>query len=156
MSYFLDIMSYFLWRNCRGNVGKCPTFFPLCPTFLQKICPTVLVLSTQKVLVSLINNHFNTQPCNETEIGTIISKLGSNKASGPNSIPTNLLKEFSEFLVHPLKIIVNVSHVVSLLIWKRLLIQSTTQYLYQSWNIMAFKNHQYLGSPLILQIDHNK
>ena len=56
-----------------------------------------------------INNNFNLQPCNEIEIRNIISRLGSNKASGPNSIPTNLLKEFSEFLVHPLKIIINKS-----------------------------------------------
>ena len=56
-----------------------------------------------------INNNLHIQPCNEIEILNIISKLGSNKASGPNSIPTNLLKEFSTLLAYPIKIIINKS-----------------------------------------------
>lgn len=48
-------------------------------------------------------------PCDESEIATIISNFGLKKASGPNSIPNNLLKEFSSFLTYPIKILVNKS-----------------------------------------------
>ena len=41
------------------------------------------------------NTHtFEHTPCTETEIKTIINTFGVNKSSGPNSIPTNLLKHF--------------------------------------------------------------
>ena len=48
-------------------------------------------------------------PCNEDEITEIISKFGVNKASGPYSIPTHLLKEFSHHFSKPLTILVNKS-----------------------------------------------
>ena len=48
-------------------------------------------------------------PCNEEEITDIISKFGVSKASGPFSIPTQLLKEFSQQFSRPLSIIVNKS-----------------------------------------------
>ena len=45
------------------------------------------------------------EECNEDEIVAIISNFGNRKSSGPNSIPTNLLKEFAK----PLKLIMNKS-----------------------------------------------
>ena len=55
------------------------------------------------------NNIFHAIPCDESEIATIISNFGLKKASGPNSIPNNLLKEFSSLLTYPIKILVNKS-----------------------------------------------
>ena len=54
-------------------------------------------------------NNLALNPCTTEEITTIISKFGSGKASGPFSIPTNLLKEFSLQFSEPLKIIINKS-----------------------------------------------
>ncbi len=44
-------------------------------------------------------------PCDANEIKDIISSFGSGKASGPYSIPTNLLKEFSLHFSAPISII---------------------------------------------------
>ena len=52
---------------------------------------------------------FEHTPCTEIEIKTIINTFGVNKSSGPNSIPTNLLKEFCPLFLYPLKIIINKS-----------------------------------------------
>ena len=49
------------------------------------------------------------QPCSPTEILLIINDMKSSKASGPNSITTNLLIEFSQFLVYQLVSIINMS-----------------------------------------------
>ena len=48
-------------------------------------------------------------PCDANEIKDIISSFGSGKASGPYSIPTNLLKEFSLHFSAPISIIINKS-----------------------------------------------
>ena len=56
-----------------------------------------------------INSNFHALPCDESEIASIISNIGIKKASGPNSIPTHLLKEFSTLLIYPIKILVNKS-----------------------------------------------
>ena len=48
-------------------------------------------------------------PCDANEISDIISSFGANKACGPFSIPTHLLKEFSQQLSLPISIIVNKS-----------------------------------------------
>ena len=45
----------------------------------------------------------------EDEIESIIGNLNSRKAIGPNSIPTNILKEFKNRLKIPLTIIINIS-----------------------------------------------
>ena len=52
---------------------------------------------------------FLLEQCDEDEISTIISSFGSGKSTGPYSIPTNLLKEFSHLFANPLKILVNKS-----------------------------------------------
>ena len=49
------------------------------------------------------------QPCCYNEILLIINEMKSSKASGPNSIATNLLMEFSHFLVYPLVVLINMS-----------------------------------------------
>jgi len=61
-------------------------------------------------LGSPLNSSFYCTPCDESEIHSIISNFGINKASGPNSIPTCLLKEFSSLLMYPIKILINKSH----------------------------------------------
>ena len=48
-------------------------------------------------------------PCDADEIANIISTFGAGKASGPYSIPTNLLKEFSQYFSKPIAIIINKS-----------------------------------------------
>ena len=40
-------------------------------------------------------------PCDNEEILSLLAQMISSKASGPNSIPTNLLVEFRSQLVHP-------------------------------------------------------
>ena len=52
---------------------------------------------------------FTLNPCDADEISDIISTFGAGKASGPFSIPTNLLKEFSLHFSKPISIIVNKS-----------------------------------------------
>ena len=49
------------------------------------------------------------KPCTNIEVLFIISNMNSSKASGPNSISTNLLIEFSELLICPLVSIINMS-----------------------------------------------
>ena len=48
-------------------------------------------------------------PCTSIELVSIIKNMKSSKACGPYSIPTNLLIEFSDQLVHPLASIINMS-----------------------------------------------
>ena len=60
-------------------------------------------------LTTPISTSFDTTLCNEIEIKNIISNLGVNKAFGPNSIPTSLLKEFSPLLIEPIKNLINKS-----------------------------------------------
>ena len=48
-------------------------------------------------------------PCDNEEILSLLAQMISSKASGPNSIPTNLLVEFRSQLVHPLVAIINMS-----------------------------------------------
>ena len=45
--------------------------------------------------------------CDAVEIASIIASFGAGKATGPFSIPTNLLKEFSRYFVDPLVTIFN-------------------------------------------------
>ena len=48
-------------------------------------------------------------PCDQQELRTIINALRASKASGPNSIPSNILIEFSDYLIEPLTAIINSS-----------------------------------------------
>ena len=56
-----------------------------------------------------VNSKFSFTLCSDAEIKSIISEFVSNKASGPNSIPTNLLKEFIDLFAYPIKLLVNKS-----------------------------------------------
>ena len=62
---------------------------------------------------SYLKNHnlnlFFPDAVTEDEIKSIIGNLNSRKAIGPNSIPTNILKEFKNRLKIPLTIIINIS-----------------------------------------------
>ena len=49
------------------------------------------------------------KPVNEDEVKSMISNMAASKACGPNSIPTQILKTNFEFLVSPLKHIINLS-----------------------------------------------
>ena len=49
------------------------------------------------------------RPCDQIEVLLIINGLKSSKASGPNSIPSSILVEFSNFLIEPLTTIINMS-----------------------------------------------
>ena len=49
------------------------------------------------------------KPVNEDELKTMISNLATSKSCGPNSVPTHILKTNFEFLVSPLKHIINLS-----------------------------------------------
>ena len=55
------------------------------------------------------NNSIFLESCTPAEILKIIENMKSTKASGPNSISTNLLIEFSQYLVYPLASIINKS-----------------------------------------------
>ena len=65
--------------------------------------------SFSSFLDSPLNSSFYGSPCDESEIHSIISNFKTNKASGPNSIPTCLLKEFSSLFTYPIKILINKS-----------------------------------------------
>ena len=56
-------------------------------------------------------NQFNIilNPCTNEEIKKYISDMTASKATGPNSIPTNLLKQFTDELTEPLVTILNKS-----------------------------------------------
>ena len=56
-------------------------------------------------------NAFNIvlNPCTTEEIKKYISDMAVSKATGPNSIPTNLLKQFTNELIEPLVIILDKS-----------------------------------------------
>ena len=56
-------------------------------------------------------NAFNIilNPCTSEEIKKYISDMTVSKATGPNSIPTNLLKQFTDELIEPLVTIINKS-----------------------------------------------
>ena len=47
------------------------------------------------------------RPCDSSEILLLLGQMNTSKASGPNSIPMKLLKQFSDILVHPLVCIIN-------------------------------------------------
>ena len=48
-------------------------------------------------------------PCSENELRTIIRNMSTSKASGPFSIPINLLVEFLDVLIEPLNFVINLS-----------------------------------------------
>jgi len=56
-----------------------------------------------------VDSKFSFTLCSNAEIKSIISEFGNNKASGPNSIPTNLLKEFIHSFAYPIRLLVNKS-----------------------------------------------
>ena len=56
-----------------------------------------------------IKNSFAFDPVDEIEILSIISQIKKNKASGPNSIPTEILHLIKELICKPLCTLINMS-----------------------------------------------
>ena len=54
-------------------------------------------------------NAFTFDPVDEEEITSIISKFGVNKASGPTSVPTDILKYLKHEIAKPLTLLINLS-----------------------------------------------
>ena len=50
-------------------------------------------------------------PVDDNEVFNMLNKLDKSKSSGPNSIPTNLLKNHAHAFVLPLKLAINQSFV---------------------------------------------
>ena len=50
-----------------------------------------------------------THECEQYEVDESIKNFSTSKTSGPFSIPTNILKEFSQFVIEPLTAIINKS-----------------------------------------------
>ena len=55
------------------------------------------------------NNTFYISPSNATEVEQKLKALKTNKAVGPNSIPTKILKTYSKSLSKPLWELINLS-----------------------------------------------
>ena len=70
---------------------------------------------SKKKFSDYLKNHnltsFLLSPATEREISNIIVSLNARKATGPNSIPNFVLKEFKEELKKPLTIITNMSFI---------------------------------------------
>ena len=49
------------------------------------------------------------KPCDNTELLLIVNGMNTSTACGPNSLPTNLLVEFTNELINPLVSIINMS-----------------------------------------------
>ena len=76
-------------------------FFSNIPTKIeQKIVPTDK--HHRKYLVNPCNNLFFLRPSTEQEVEFLLKRLKNNKATGPHSIPTKILKSFPKTLSKPL------------------------------------------------------
>ena len=58
-------------------------------------------------LENSVTNSFFLKPTNKEEINSIIKQMKTNKALGPNSIPTKLLKMSQQIIVKPLPYLIN-------------------------------------------------
>ena len=65
------------------------------------------------------NNTFYISPSNATEVEQKLKALKTNKAVGPNSIPTKILKTYSKSLSKPLSELINLLHWVSSQVFSR-------------------------------------
>ena len=54
-------------------------------------------------------NSFFLKPANEEEVNSIIKQMKKNKAIGPNSIPTKILKMSQHIIAKPLVYLINLS-----------------------------------------------
>ena len=45
--------------------------------------------------------------CNQSEIAELINNFSNSKSCGPFSLPTKILKEFSQYFIEPITVIVN-------------------------------------------------
>ena len=56
-----------------------------------------------------VTNSFFLKPTNEEEVNSIIKQMKTNKAIGPNSIPTKILKMSQHIIAKPLVYLINLS-----------------------------------------------
>ena len=54
-----------------------------------------------------VTNSFFLKPTNEEEVNSIIKQMKTNKAIGPNSIPTKILKMSQQIIAKPLVYLIN-------------------------------------------------
>ena len=85
-------------RSCFTNIGN---------TVEDKI-PRVETNFSSYLKTSTPNSIF-LKPISDAEVVDMINGLNISKASGPFSIPTNILKYYSELLCKPLAILINKS-----------------------------------------------
>ena len=60
-------------------------------------------------LKNSVTNSFFLKPTNEGEVNSIIKQMKTNKALGPNSIPTKTLKMSQQIVAKPLAYLINLS-----------------------------------------------
>ena len=63
----------------------------------------------QKYLIDKKPNSIFLKACNQSEIAELINNFSNSKSCGPFSIPTKILKEFSQYFIEPITVIVNKS-----------------------------------------------
>ena len=97
-----------VFTDNKGIAGALNKFYSKIGSTIEEKIP-----KSKKSFKSYLSNPITSalllEECNEGEIIAIISNFGNRKSSGPNSIPTNLLKEFVHHFAKPLKLIINKS-----------------------------------------------
>ena len=80
-------------------------------TIAEKLQNKIYSVNTNfsKYLSDKVDSNFLFQSADTEEILRIITSLNNSKSTGPNSIPTDILKLLAPILCHPLKEIINIS-----------------------------------------------
>jgi len=91
-----------------GMANALNDFFVNIGTSIEKKIP-----ATNKSFSDFLNDEFinriNLRPCTNEEIAYIIQQLNTGKSSGPFSIPTSLIKDYSLYLIPAITSIINKS-----------------------------------------------
>ena len=124
-----------IWEGIRSvvNIKTSSKFFPSCLITDGKNCTDPVDIANsfnrffssigKKVQNSVYSEHvrfsdYLNNPCNDNffttptcpkEVSELISTFQKNKASGPNSIPNNLLQMVKDIIAHPLSDMINLS-----------------------------------------------
>ena len=97
-----------VFTDSKGIANSLNSFYSNIGPSIENKIPTSKS-SFKDYLTNPVTTALAFNPCLESEVNDIIKNFGSGKSSGPNSIPTNLLKEFSPFFTIPITLIVNKS-----------------------------------------------